>query len=86
MRNLKALIGRLNDTTRRALEAAAGLCLSKTNYEVDVEHVLLKLAETPNSDLPKIFAHFGIDQSRFTRELTGAIDKFKTGNARTPAR
>jgi len=29
--SLKALIGKLNDTTRTALEGAAGLCLSRTN-------------------------------------------------------
>jgi type VI secretion system protein VasG len=84
MRNLKSLIGRVNDTTRRALEGAAGLCLSRSNYEVDVEHVLLKLVETPNTDLPRIFNHFGVDASRLSRDLTQAIDRFKTGNARTP--
>ncbi len=35
---LKSLVGKLNDTCRRALEAAAGLCLSRTNYNVEVEH------------------------------------------------
>ena len=85
MRNLKSLIGHLNDTTRRALEGAAGLCLSRTNYDVDLEHIFLKLVEMPNTDLTRIFAHFGVDASRFTRELTSSIDRFKTGNARTPS-
>ena len=49
--NLKSLIGRLNDTCRQALEGAAGLCLSRTNYDVEVEHVLLKLLEAPDTDL-----------------------------------
>ena len=31
--NLKALIGKLNDTTRGALEGAAGLCLARTHYD-----------------------------------------------------
>ena len=85
MRNLKSLIGHLNDTTRRGLEAAAGLCLARTNYEVDVEHLLLKLLETPNTDLSRIVSHFSLDASRLSRDLTTAIDRFKTGNARTPA-
>jgi type VI secretion system protein VasG len=85
MRNLKALLGKLNETTRRAMEGAAGLCLSRTNYEVDIEHVLLKLLEASNTDLTRITAHFGVDTSRLSRELTSAIDRFKTGNARTPA-
>ena len=29
--NLKSLIGKLNETTRNTLEAAAGLCLSRTH-------------------------------------------------------
>ena len=44
--NLKGLIGKLNETCRRSLEAAAGLCLSRTNYNVEIEHWLLKLLES----------------------------------------
>ena len=85
MKNLKALIGKLNETCRGALEGAAGLCLARTNYEVDIEHLLLKLVETSGSDVQRIASHFGIDQSRLTRELSRSIDRFKTGNSRTPA-
>ncbi|MCE7959051.1 MAG: type VI secretion system ATPase TssH, partial [Acidobacteria bacterium ACB2] len=82
--NLKSLIGRLNDTSRAALEGAAGLCLSRTNYDVEVEHVLLKLLETPDTDLLKILRRFEIDASRLARDVTRALDRLKTGNARTP--
>jgi type VI secretion system protein VasG len=82
--NLKGLIGKLDDTCRRALEGAAGLCLSRTHYDVDIEHFLSKLLEMPNADIHKICHHYGIDQSRFSRDLTRALDHFKTGNARTP--
>jgi type VI secretion system protein VasG len=85
MTNLKSLIGKLNDTSRRALESAAGLSLARTNYEVDVEHFLARLLEAPNGDVQRITAHFGVNPSRLSRELTSAIDRFKTGNARTPA-
>src|SRR4029079_13070713 len=85
MTNLKSLLGKLNETSRRALESAAGLCLSRANYEVDIEHVLAKLLEASNTDFQKIIEHFGINTSRLSRELTSAIDRFKTGNARTPA-
>ena len=43
--NLKSLIARLNATCRGALEGAAGLCLSRTNYDVEPEHFLVKLIE-----------------------------------------
>ncbi len=83
--NLKSLIARMNDSTRSALEAAAGLCLSRTHYDIEIEHFLTKLLDQPDSDLTHIFKHFGVDKSRFTTELNRALDKLKTGNARTPS-
>ncbi|MFB9971281.1 type VI secretion system ATPase TssH, partial [Pseudoroseomonas cervicalis] len=52
--DLKSLVGRLNDLCRRQLEAAAGLTLSRGHYNVEIEHVLLKLAEAPGSDISAI--------------------------------
>jgi type VI secretion system protein VasG len=83
--NLKSLIGKLNDSTRGALEAAAGLCLARTHYDIEVEHYLSKLLDSTDNDVAAIFKHFEIDTSRFSAELTRALDKLKSGNARTPA-
>ena len=83
--DLRSLIGRLNDTCRKALESAAGLCLSNTHYEVEVEHFLLKLLENTDTDLQKVLRHYGIDEAHVVRDLSVAIEDFKTGNARTPA-
>jgi type VI secretion system protein VasG len=83
--NLKELIGKLNATARRSLEGAAGLCLSRTNYNVEIEHWLLKLLEADNSDFAAILRFFEIDASRVSADLTRAIDGFKTGNSRPPA-
>jgi type VI secretion system protein VasG len=41
--DLNGLIGKLNPVCQRALEGAAGLCLSRTNDNVEVEHRLTKL-------------------------------------------
>ncbi len=83
--NLKSLIGKLNDSTRGALEAAAGLCLARTHYDIEVEHYLTKLLDSTDNDVAAIFKHFEIDTSRFSGELARALDKLKSGNARTPA-
>lgn len=82
--NLKSLIARLNPTCHAALEGAAGLCLSRTNYDVEPEHLLLKLMERADTDLAAIFRRYEINQSRITKDVTAALDKLKTGNARTP--
>ena len=83
--NLKGLIGKLNDTTRGALEAAAGLCLARTHYDIEIEHLLMKLLDASGSDAAKIFHQFEIDTSRLQKEIERSLDTFKTGNARTPA-
>ena len=80
-----ALIKTLNKPCVDALQGAAGLCLSRTNYSVEVEHWLFKLAEPRDGDFARIFKHFDVDPSNVQRDLTRAIDGFKTGNARTPS-
>src|SRR3954454_8904847 len=79
-----SLIKTLNKTCIDALQAAAGLCVSRTNYNVELEHWLFKLAEAPNTDLGRVFKQFDVNTSHVLRDFTRAIDSFKTGNARTP--
>jgi type VI secretion system protein VasG len=81
---LKALVAKLNDTCRVALEGAAGLCLTRTHYDVDIEHFLLKLCEPTEADASRIIKHYGVDVSKLSAGLTRALDRLKTGNARTP--
>jgi len=83
--NLKSLVGKLNDLTRSTLEASAGLCLSRTNYDVEIEHYLSKLLDQTDSDAKRILKHFGIDPSRLGTQLSKSLDLLKTGNARTPS-
>ena len=82
--NLKSLIGKLNESTRKTLESSAGLCLTRTNYDIEVEHYVLKLLDQPDGDFAQIVNRFGIDKSRLTGELNRSLDKLKKGNARTP--
>ena len=83
--NLRALIGKLNHTTRGAVESAAGLCLSRTHYDVEIEHYLMKLLDATDTDFAAILKQYGIDRSRLSTELSKSLDHLKTGNARTPA-
>jgi type VI secretion system protein VasG len=82
--NLRSLIAKLNETGRSALETAAGLCLARTHYDVEVEHFLLKALDSRDRDVSRNLQYFKIDQSRLTSELTRSVDKLKSGNARTP--
>ena len=82
--NLKSLIGKLNSTTRGAVEDAAKLAMSRTNYYIEVEHFLRLLMDGTDNDFAYISNHFGLNPSRLTQEVDASIDKLKRGNARTP--
>jgi type VI secretion system protein VasG len=67
------------------LESAVGLTLSRTNYNVEIEHYLSKLIEGVDSDAAAIFTRFEIEADRLAADLTRALDRLKTGNSRSPA-
>lgn len=83
--DLKSLVGKLNPACRRALEAAAGLTLSRSHYNVEIEHWLLKLLEQRDGDLAACLKQYEIDEGRLTADLNRVLDKLKTGNSRAPA-
>ena len=83
--DLKSLVGKLNEPTRIALEGAAGLCLSRTHYNVEIEHWLLKLLEIPGSDIAAVLTKFEIDAGKLVRDLNKELDQVKSGNTRAPA-
>jgi type VI secretion system protein VasG len=83
--DLSSLIAKLNPTCRKALEAAAALCVSQTHFNVEIEHVLIKLLDDDGTDLRAILKHFEVNPAVVTGELTQAMDKFQRGNGRTPS-
>ena len=83
--SLKAIVARLNSTMRAVLEGAAGMCVTRAHYDVEVEHVILKLLDVADSDFARILHHFGVNRSRLSADLARGMDKLKSGNARTPA-
>ncbi len=81
---LKPLFARLNGLCTQCLEEAAGLCVSMGAYEVDVEHLLLKLVERDESDLERIFTHYGVDAGRVIRGLHRCIEADASGQGGRP--
>ncbi len=82
--DIKALIERLNPYCVNCLEAAAGMCVARTHYEVTVEHVLSKLIDSPQTDIPLILKQFDIDPGRLQKALDRTMEDFNTGNAAKP--
>jgi type VI secretion system protein VasG len=82
---MKPLVGRLNPTTRKALEDAVGLCVSQTHFNLEVEHFLAKLLEATDTDFAIIMKAFGVDRSRLAAEIAGSLERMKRGNGRGPS-
>ena len=83
--DLKSLIAKLDNPCRQALEAAAGLTVSRTHYNVEIEHWLLKLLDIPDSDIAACLTHYGVETGAVAADLNRVLDKMKTGNSRAPA-
>ena len=82
--DLRSLIAKLNNPCRQALEAAAGLTLSRSHYNIELEHWLLKLLDIRDSDLAACLNHYGVDPAALAADLNKVLDRLKTGNNRAP--
>ncbi len=83
--DLKSLVGKLNDSCKTALEGAAGICMARTHYNIEVEHWLIKLIELQDSDINAILDKFEINKGKLLADLNKELDKIKAGNTRAPA-
>ena len=81
----RTLLGKLNPECKRALERAAELCVQQTHYNVEVEHFFFMLLEEQAPDWAHLLPQFGIQSDAIAQQLQQAMDRFKRGNARTPA-
>ncbi|WP_298438835.1 type VI secretion system ATPase TssH [Geobacter sp.] len=82
--DLKALLNRLNPHCSRALEGAAGLCVARGHYEVTVEHLLARLLDEPEGDLPAILRAFEADAVAVKSGITRVLDELPAGNSGKP--
>ncbi|MGH6914216.1 MAG: Clp protease N-terminal domain-containing protein, partial [Geminicoccales bacterium] len=82
--DLRKLIDHLNLYLRRSLESAAGLCLSRGQYEVCVEHLLAVLLQDDDKDLAAILLKAGIDKGKLSREVNHALETLRAGNTGRP--
>jgi type VI secretion system protein VasG len=74
-----ALFGKLNSLAYKAIEGATVLCKLRGNPYVELEHWLMQMLQTPDSDLHRIVRHFDIDTARLAADLTAALDRLPRG-------
>ena len=82
--NWEALIAKLNASCKTAMVGAARVARAHRHYEVDLEHLLLRLSESTDSDVAHIFRHFGIAPEQVLKSLAGSLDRMSSGNSRDP--
>ncbi len=82
--DLKSLLDKCNTFATTALTTAAGQAVTRTHYEVTIEHFLLACLADGRSDIPMALEHFGIDTAKVARLLDAALDDFRAGNSGRP--
>jgi type VI secretion system protein VasG len=74
-----ALFGKLDSLAYKAIEGATVFCKLRGNPYVELEHWLQQILANQDSDLHRIFKHFEVDNSRFAKDLTDALDRLPRG-------
>lgn len=82
--NLQGLVSKLNSFCTHGLEAASALCVSRSHYEVTVEHMLLPLLENQEADACLLLRHFEIDPSQWVQQIQKELEVLKNANPGKP--
>ncbi len=80
----KSLIQKLNASTREVLEASLQLSRSRTHYDADLPHFLVKALEREDLDLVRIAKAFGLNKSILMLDLNHSLDLMKRGSGGNP--
>lgn len=83
--NLKSLVDKMTPVMRNSLEGAAGICLAHTHYNVELEHWLLKILDSGNTDFLSLLEKHEINAAELAKQLAHSIAKFKSGSSRPAA-
>nr|WP_289781192.1 type VI secretion system ATPase TssH [Pectobacterium versatile] len=73
---MPTLVERLNPVCRHMLEEAAALCIQHQGAEIRIEHLLMKMLETPLCDVRQILKRAGVDADELSSLLLpSSMDK-----------
>ena len=81
---LKSLVDRLNFTCRAALESAAYNCLDRTQYEITIEHFLLRLLDQNDGDIALLLKELDISKDQVASYFEHQVELMKIGNSGRP--
>jgi type VI secretion system protein VasG len=73
------LFGKLNSLGYKAIEGATVFCKMRGNPYVELAHWFAQIVQQPDSDVHRVFREFGVDPSRFAKDLTESLDRLPRG-------
>jgi type VI secretion system protein VasG len=82
--DIKTLIERLNEYSRKMFEESAGHCLTAGHYEVTVDHFIFQCLDDNYADLHLLLQAEDVDKSHLKKELQSALSRLKSGNSGRP--
>lgn len=82
--DLRQLCSKLNPYCTAALNDACGLAVSRTNYEVSVEHLLMKFLEHREGDFCALLDNQQELIGNLMKELSASLDTNSVGNGGKP--
>ena len=77
--NRVTLFGKLNQPSYKAIEGAMVFCKLRGNPYVELEHVLMQLLQSADSDWHRVIKHHQLDMSVLAKDLTAALDRLPRG-------
>lgn len=80
----KSLTKKLNKSCVDALTKAIGISMTRGNYEVTVEHLLMAMIDNSTADIQAVLRQFEIDPVRIIRLIDREVESLRTGNAGKP--
>ncbi len=85
-KQIRTLLERLSPSCAMTVEAAAAFAAARSDYEVQIEHVVVKMLESRgDGTAERVLAHFQIDVDRLWQGLTENIGRLRAGNPSKPA-
>lgn len=82
---LKSLIKKLNPSSHQALERAASICVSRQQYNIELDHWFLAFLEKENLCFCQLLKDGGINLTQLITDIQESLEHLKTGNDQAPA-
>ncbi len=74
-----ALFGKLNPVLHKAIESATVFAKLRGNPYVELSHWLYQLIQLDDSDMHRVFRHYGVDGGKLAANLLTALERLPSG-------